>query len=379
MLQPQRLLIVKRRNNKCNFCIKDGHFQKDCPKGKAWLEKKGNRMKSPIEGVGTYRLKLDTGFHLDLMNTLYVPSTRNLISIPRFDQRHEFTIHKKEKIDSRTVSGYFIGYQEKSKGYRFYCPNHSSKIVETCNAKFLEKGEVSGSVENQVVDINEIRDDDPSPMNVHKSTTPDDVHVFQNQEQYLNNEQTPHEENNLPTQTSKPVGIANLQGRKSDKSEMWIDAMKEELKSMAENKVWDLDCLKRISIKFLRDSSIMEAELVACYEATIHALWLQNFISGLGVVDTVSKPLKIYYDNVATSFFSKNDKYSKGAKHMDIKFFIVKEEIQKQRVYLEHISTDLMIADPLTKGLPPKEFTQHVPRLGQLSICKDKEPIFKEV
>ncbi|GKE22686.1 hypothetical protein Tco_1434198, partial [Tanacetum coccineum] len=98
---------------------------------------------------------------------------------------------------------------EKSKGYRFYCPNHSSKIVETCNAKFLEKGEVSGSVENQVVDINEIRDDDPSPMNVHKFiTTLDDVHVFQNQEQYLNNEQTPHEENNLPTQASELVRIA---------------------------------------------------------------------------------------------------------------------------------------------------------------------------
>nr|GEV46985.1 putative zinc finger, CCHC-type [Tanacetum cinerariifolium] len=79
----------------------------------------------------------------------------------------------------------------------------------------------------------------------------------------------------------------------------------------------------------------------------------------LRVVDTISKPLKIYCDNVATIFFSKNDKYSKGAKHMDIKFFIMKEEIKKQRVYLEHISTDLMIVDPLTKGLPPKAFTQH--------------------
>ncbi|GJW97700.1 retrovirus-related pol polyprotein from transposon TNT 1-94 [Tanacetum coccineum] len=216
------------------------------------------------------------------------------------------------------------------------------------------------------------------------------------------------------------LNIMEMVSRKSDKSEMWIDAMKEELKSMAANKVWDLndtlriilalvahfdlelhqmdvktaflngnieeevymkqpegflidgkekmvylDCLKRpISIKFLRDSSIMEAEFVACYEATIHALWLQNFISELGVVDTVSKPLKIYCDNAATIFFSKNDKYSKCAKHMDIKFFIVKDEIQKQRVYLEHISTDLMIADPLTKGLPPNKFTQHVPRLG---------------
>nr|GEV47552.1 hypothetical protein [Tanacetum cinerariifolium] len=88
------------------------------------------------------------------------------------------------------------------------------------------------------------------------------------------------------------------------------------------------------------------------------------FIDGLGVVDTVSKLLKICCDNAAIIFFSKNDKYSKGTKHMDIKFFIMKEEIQKQIMYLEHISTDLMIVDPLTKGLPPKEFMQYVPRLG---------------
>nr|GEV97588.1 hypothetical protein [Tanacetum cinerariifolium] len=30
----------EQHNNKCNFCNKDGHFQKDCPKRKAWFEKK---------------------------------------------------------------------------------------------------------------------------------------------------------------------------------------------------------------------------------------------------------------------------------------------------------------------------------------------------
>ena len=29
-----------------------------------------------------------------------------------------------KKFDPRTVSGYFIGYAENSKGYRFYCPSH---------------------------------------------------------------------------------------------------------------------------------------------------------------------------------------------------------------------------------------------------------------
>ena len=89
---------------------------------------------------------------------------------------------------------------------------------------------------------------------------------------------------------------------------------------------------------------------MACFEAIVQANWLRNFISGLGVVDSISKPLKIYCDNSPTVFFSKNDKYSKCAKHMELKYFAVKEEVQKRKVSIEHISIDLMIADPLTKG-----------------------------
>ncbi|CAA7014470.1 unnamed protein product [Microthlaspi erraticum] len=81
-------------------------------------------------------------------------------------------------------------------------------------------------------------------------------------------------------------------------------------------------------------TSTMEAEFVACFEATIHALWLRNFISGLQIVDNIEKPLRIYCDNSAAVFFSKNDKYSKGAKHMEIKYLSVKEEVQKRRVSL---------------------------------------------
>ena len=49
---------------------------------------------------------------------------------------------------------------------------------------------------------------------------------------------------------------------------------------------------------------------------------------------------------------------------MELKYFSVKEEVQKQRVSIEHIRTDLMIADPLTKGFQPKTFKEHVHRMG---------------
>ena len=111
-------------------------------------------------------------------------------------------------------------------------------------------------------------------------------------------------------------------------------------------------------------SSTMEAEYVACFEATNHGLWLRNFISGLRIMGSISKPLKIYCDNVAAVFFSKNDRYTKAAKHIEMKYLSVKEEVQKQRVSIDHISTRDNIADPLTKGLSPKTFMEHVKEMG---------------
>ena len=65
----------------------------------------------------------------------------------------------------------------------------------------------------------------------------------------------------------------------------------------------------------------------------------------------------MYCDNSIIIFFSKNDKYPKD---MKLKYFVAKEEIQKQRVSIEYISTNLMILDPLTKGLLSKTFIECV-------------------
>ena len=64
---------------------------------------------------------------------------------------------QEKKLDTRTISGYFIGYPVKSKGYIFYCPTHSTRIVETGNVRFIENGETSGSEASQNVEIKEVR------------------------------------------------------------------------------------------------------------------------------------------------------------------------------------------------------------------------------
>ncbi|XP_059294665.1 secreted RxLR effector protein 161-like [Lycium ferocissimum] len=40
-------------------------------------------------------------------------------------------------------------------------------------------------------------------------------------------------------------------------------------------------------------TSTMEAEFVSCFEATSQGVWLKSFISGLRIVNSISKPLRL--------------------------------------------------------------------------------------
>ncbi|KAL0313499.1 UNVERIFIED_CONTAM: Retrovirus-related Pol polyprotein from transposon TNT 1-94 [Sesamum radiatum] len=111
-------------------------------------------------------------------------------------------------------------------------------------------------------------------------------------------------------------------------------------------------------------TSTMEAEFVSCFEATSHGVWLKSFISGLRIMDSISRPLRIFSDNSAAVFMAKNNKSGSRSKHIDIKYLAIRERVKKWKVVIEHISTELMLADPLTKGMPLKNFKDHVARMG---------------
>jgi hypothetical protein len=111
-------------------------------------------------------------------------------------------------------------------------------------------------------------------------------------------------------------------------------------------------------------SSTMYAEFIACYEVVGQTMWLKKFVSGLIVIDSIERPLKLYCDNKPAVLYAHNNKKTKAAKHINIMFYVVKEKIQDQTVSLEHISTKKMIADPLMKGLPPSVFREHLASMG---------------
>ncbi|KAI5350958.1 hypothetical protein L3X38_003849 [Prunus dulcis] len=53
-----------------------------------------------------------------------------------------------KKLDPKTISCHFIGYPERTKGYRFYCPHHTLRFIETSRAVFIETNEEKIAEEN---------------------------------------------------------------------------------------------------------------------------------------------------------------------------------------------------------------------------------------
>ena len=84
--------------------------------------------------------------------------------------------------------------------------------------------------------------------------------------------------------------------------------------------------------------------------------WLKKFIPSLKVVDDIYRPLKLYRDNNPVIQYAHNNKSSGAAKHINIMYYVVKDKDQDHVISLEHISTEKMLADPLTKGLPSNVF-----------------------
>ncbi|GJS31236.1 putative RNA-directed DNA polymerase, eukaryota, reverse transcriptase zinc-binding domain protein [Tanacetum coccineum] len=97
---------------------------------------------------------------------------------------------------------------------------------------------------------------------------------------------------------------------------------------------------------------------------TCHAMLLRNLITRLKIINSISRPLKIYCDNNAVVSFLNNNSSTGAVLYLYTKYLFVRERVKKQRISIEHIRTHEMLADPLTKGLPPKVFQSHVAKMG---------------
>ncbi|KAL6338190.1 hypothetical protein AAG906_015153 [Vitis piasezkii] len=303
----------------------------------------GNGVKVPVVATGTFRLFLDTDCYLDLFQTLYVPSiSRNLVSISKLDLEVDalevYIVEVERQLDKK------VKIIRSDRGGEYYGRNDGLGQCPGPFAKLLEKHESD-------YDIGTSKD---------------------------------------PVSFSQAISCSD--------SNKWIDAMNDELKSMDQNKVWELvelpEGYKAVGCKWVfktkrdskgnierhkarlvakgftqkggidyketfspvskKDSLRIIMALVAHFDLELHQMDVKTaFLNGsleekvymdqpegLAIVDTIEKPLKIYCDNSALYFSPRTTNT------------------------LMVLNTWTHGCDPLTKGLPPKTFKEHVKRMG---------------
>ena len=111
----------------------------------------------------------------------------------------------------------------------------------------------------------------------------------------------------------------------------------------------------------------MEAEFLSCFEASSQGVWLKSFIYRLRVMDSISRQLRIFFDNLAIVFLAKNNKCGSRNKHINIKYLAIREHVKEKKVVIYHISTELMNVDHLTKDMSQMKFKDHVDIMGIVS------------
>lgn len=94
--------------------------------------------------------------------------------------------------------------------------------------------------------------------------------------------------------------------------------------------------------------STAEAEYVALASASQEAIWIGKLLDQLGERITF---VTILDDSQSAIAMTKNVQYHGRAKHIDIKYHFIRQQIEAKTVKLQYCPTSEMIADILTKGL----------------------------
>lgn len=115
--------------------------------------------------------------------------------------------------------------------------------------------------------------------------------------------------------------------------------------------------------------STMEAEYVAASEVAKEAVWLKNFLMDLGVVLSVQSAITLYCDNSGAVVNSKEPRSHKRGKHIERKYHLIREIVQRGEVIVTKIASENNLADPFTKSLPAKTFDSHVEGMGVRCIA----------
>ncbi|GJS94864.1 retrovirus-related pol polyprotein from transposon TNT 1-94 [Tanacetum coccineum] len=111
--------------------------------------------------------------------------------------------------------------------------------------------------------------------------------------------------------------------------------------------------------------STAEAEYVSLSACCAQVLWMRIQLTDYGFQ---FNKIPIYYDSKSTIAISCNPVQHSRTKHIAVRYYFIKEHIEKGTIELYFVKTDYQLADLFTKALPVDQFNYLVRRLGMRSL-----------
>jgi hypothetical protein len=115
--------------------------------------------------------------------------------------------------------------------------------------------------------------------------------------------------------------------------------------------------------------STTTSELVAMAESVKETTWLCRLLNNLGMIQVL--PIQLYSDNQAAIALVKNPQYHKKTKHIDLKYFFIREYYEGGKINFDYIHTTQQIADSFTKALPRDRFERLRCMFGMTTFLED--------
>jgi hypothetical protein len=107
----------------------------------------------------------------------------------------------------------------------------------------------------------------------------------------------------------------------------------------------------------INTKSSMEAELIGASDMMPQILWTRYFILSQGLM--VNKTI-LFQDNKSAILMEENGKLSSSqrTRHINIRYFFIKDRITSKEIEVQYCPTDNMLADFHTKPLQGTKFKQ---------------------
>lgn len=108
--------------------------------------------------------------------------------------------------------------------------------------------------------------------------------------------------------------------------------------------------------------STAEAEYISLAAAANQAVWLRKLLEDLG--QNQDSPVDLFCDNKSAIAIAQNPVQHGRTKHINVKFHAIREAEKNLLIKVHHCSTEVQLADLMTKALPPTRLEFLKTRMG---------------